>query len=105
MIIIDKAVWQIDGGIPENLVVKHFKTVFLWLEKHDMLSDEGKEELEDGIDNCSSLNEDLLTNDGIEFLESCYDDYLKVVANDKYGADYNGGELEKIYNRYKANRT
>ena len=35
MIIIDKAVWQIDGGVPEELVVNHFKTVFLWLEKHD----------------------------------------------------------------------
>ena len=45
MIIIDKAVWQIDGGVPEKLVVNHFKTVFLWLEKHDMLSDEGKEDL------------------------------------------------------------
>ena len=57
MIIIDKAVWQIDGGVPEELVVNHFKTVFLWLEKHDMLSVEGKEELEDGIDDCASLNE------------------------------------------------
>ena len=46
MIIIDKAVWQIDGGVPEELVVNHFKTVFLWLEKHDMLSVVGKEELE-----------------------------------------------------------
>ena len=59
MIIIDKAVWQIDGGVPEELVVNHFKTVFLWLEKHDMLSVEGKEELEDGIDDCASLNEEL----------------------------------------------
>lgn len=28
MIIIDKAAWQIDGGVPEELVVNHFKTVF-----------------------------------------------------------------------------
>lgn len=104
MIIIDKAVWQIDGGVPEELVVNHFKTVFLWLEKHDMLSDEGKEELEDGIDDCASLNEELVTKAGIEFLEACYDDYLKVVAKDKYGTDYNGSELEKIYAQYKANK-
>lgn len=103
MIIIDKAAWQIEGGVPGELVVNHFKTVFLWLEKHDMLSDEGKEELEDGIDDCASLNEELITKDGIEFLESCYDDYLKVIAKDKYGTDYNGDELEKIYDQYKAN--
>ena len=47
MLIFDKAAWQIDVGVPEELVVSHFRTVFLWLEKHDMLSAEGKEELED----------------------------------------------------------
>lgn len=102
MIIIDKAAWQIDGGVPEELVVNHFKTVFLWLKRHDMLSDEGEEEFEDGIDDCASLNEDLITKEGIEFLEKCYDDYLKVIAKDKYGIDYNGYELEKIYNQYNA---
>ena len=29
---------------------------------------------------------------------------LKVVAKDKYGTDYNGSELEKIYAQYKANK-
>ena len=28
--IFDKAQWQIDGGIPEELVVNHFNLVFLW---------------------------------------------------------------------------
>ena len=46
MVIIEKAVWQIDGGIPENLVISHFNTVFTWLDDHKMLSAEGKEELE-----------------------------------------------------------
>ncbi|MDE6642198.1 MAG: hypothetical protein K2K63_16935 [Acetatifactor sp.] len=78
MLIFDKAAWQIDGGVPEELVVSHFKIVFLWLDKHDMLSAEGKEELEDGIDDCVSLNEELVTEDGIDFLENCYDDYLIV---------------------------
>lgn len=102
MIIIDKAAWQIDGGVPEELVVNHFKTVFSWLEKHCLLSEEGKEELECGIDDCASLNEELVTKDGLEFLENCYDDYLKAIAKDKYGTDYNGAELEKIYNNYIA---
>lgn len=104
MIIIDKAAWQIDGGVPEKLVVNHFKTVFSWLKKHDMLSEEGKEELEDGIDDCASLNEELVTKEGLDFLENCYDDYLRVIAKDKYGTDYNSDELEKIYEQYQGKK-
>lgn len=100
MIIIDKAVWQIDGGVSEKLVVNHFKTVFMWLDSHEMLTEEGKEELEDGIDDCASLNENLVTRDGLDFLEECYDEYLKVIAKGKYGHDCGGKELEKIYNKH-----
>lgn len=101
MIIIDKAAWQIDGGLPENLVISHFKTVFVWLNNHEMLTETGKEELEDGIDDCASLNESLVTTEGLAFLEKCYDEYLSVIAKDKYGIDYNGEELEKIYQKCK----
>lgn len=48
--IFDKAQWQIDGGIPEELVVNHFNLVFLWLDKHELLSDEGKESEEFNYD-------------------------------------------------------
>lgn len=100
MIIIDKAAWQIDGGIPENLVVSHFNTVFKWLENHEMLSEEGKEEFDEGLDDCASLNENMVTDDGLEFLEKCYDEYLTAVAKEKYGLDIDGEELEKIYQKY-----
>lgn len=103
MIIIDKAVWQIDGGIPEDLVVSHFNTVFKWLENHKMLSEEGKEEFDEGLDDCASLNENMVTDEGLEFLEKCYDEYLAAVAKDKYGLDINGEELEKIYQKYLGN--
>ncbi|QDW74150.1 hypothetical protein FND36_08990 [Lachnospiraceae bacterium KGMB03038] len=101
MVIIDKAAWQIDGGIPEDLVIRHFDTVFTWLADHKMLSAEGKEELEDGIDDGSSLNEEMITIEGLAFLEACYDEYLRVIAKDKYGIDFNGEELEKIYKKYR----
>lgn len=97
MKIIDKAAWQIDGGVPEELVVKHFQTVFLWLDQHEMLSDEGKEELDDGIDSCASLNEDLVTPEAFDFLEKCYDEYLKLLEGGKYGSEFSTIELEKIY--------
>ena len=101
MTIVDKAAWQIDAGIPENLVVNHFKTVFLWLNNHEMLTEEGIEEFEEGIDDCASLNERVLTTEGLAFLEKCYDEYLTVIAKDKYGIDWEGEELEKIYRKYK----
>ena len=99
--IFDKAEWQIDGGIPEDLVVNHFNLVFAWLDKHEMLSDEGKEELEFGIDSEASLNEELLTRDGIKFLDEYYDDFLALISKDKYGKDASIDELDRLYKKFK----
>lgn len=99
----DKAKWQIDGGIPKDLVVNHFKTVFAFLDEHDMLNEEGKEELEFGIDEEAILTENLVTKEGAEFLKNCYDNYLLAIAKDKYGNDIDGKELEKIYYDFKNN--
>lgn len=101
--IYDKAVWQVDGGIPSKLVVNHFKIVFTWLNKHDMLSEEGKEELEDGIDSEASLNEEQLTNEGIDFLDKYYDKFLMAIAKEKYGKEISIEELDKLYKEYKSN--
>jgi hypothetical protein len=95
--IIDKAAWQIDGGEPEEFVIKHFQSVFLWLDQHDMLTDEGKEEIDDGIDDSASLNEDLLTPKGLDFLEKYYDTYI---ASIKYGWDEECKGLDKFYDDY-----
>ncbi len=103
MRIIDKAAWQIDGGVPEDLVVNHFNTVFLWLSQHDMLTEEGIEELEDGIDDCASINDELVNEDGMRFLETSYDDYLKAVEKEKYGEDVGGTILETVYSSYLSN--
>lgn len=99
--IFDKAQWQIDGGTPEELVVNHFNLVFIWLNKHDMLSDEGKEELEFGIDLEASLNEELLTIDGVKFLDRYYDDFLAVISKDSYGKDNSIDELDRLYKKFK----
>lgn len=100
MKIIDKAVWQIDGGVPADKVEAHFRTVFAWLGAHGMLTGDGEEELEDGIDDCASLNDELLNERGMDFLESCYDDYLKAVGS-CYGQDADGRLLGEIYARYE----
>ena len=100
MKIYDKAIWQIDGGIPSNLVVNHFKIVFTWLEKHDMLNEIGQEELEEGIDSEASLNEELVTKDGAKFLDKYYDKFLIAIAKDKYGEENSVQELDNIYKIY-----
>lgn len=98
MKIIDKAAWQIDGGVPEEFVSKHFQAVFSWLDQHEMLSEEGKEEFEDGIDSCASLNEDLVTPEALDFLDKCYDECLKTIEkNGLYGSDLSTAEFEKAY--------
>lgn len=82
-------------------MISHFKTVFIWLNNHEMLTEEGKEEFKDGIDDCASLNERLITDEGLCFLQKCYEEYLTVIAKDKYGIDSDGQELERIYQKYK----
>jgi hypothetical protein len=37
---------------------------------------------------------------GISFLEKCYDDYIKAVADELYGNDIEGRVLDKIYASY-----
>lgn len=76
MKIFDKAQWHIDAGENSLEVVDKFKLVFLFLEKQDLLSEDGKEMLEIGIDSSISLNERMVTERGCIFLENCYDDVI-----------------------------
>jgi len=69
----DKAAWHIDGGEDVSKVVERFKEVFLFLAENGMLSEEGKETLEYGMDSSVVLNNMMVNRDGQAFLESCYD--------------------------------
>lgn len=82
-------------------VINHFKTVFNWLNKHNMLSEEGKEILKSGIDESISLHERLVTKDGLKFLKKHYDEYLKIISKNKNMKGNNIRELEKLYIQYK----
>ena len=61
MKIYDKASWHIDAGMDEHEVVEKFRSVFNSLERLDLLSDEGYEISELGIDDSISLNENMVT--------------------------------------------
>lgn len=76
--IYDKAQWHIDAGEDATSCIKRIKAVFEFLQEKGMLSDEGKEMIEMGIDSSISLNERMVTEQGKRFLERCYDDILQV---------------------------
>jgi len=94
MKVIDKASWQIDGGIRHTDVVAHFRKIFTWLATKGLLTAEGKEIMEIGIDESVSLHERLVTSEALSFLEATYDDYVKSYP---YGTDEDSSALEKSY--------
>ncbi|MBQ1659614.1 MAG: hypothetical protein II059_07175 [Clostridia bacterium] len=94
MKIYDKASWHIDAGMDEHEVVEKFRSVFNSLERLDLLSDEGYEISELGIDDSISLNENMVTKRGCKFLDKYYD---AVIA---YNSDKISDELEKCYKSF-----
>ena len=94
MIIYDKAHWQIDAGEDVNLVIEHFQFMFDWLNEYNLLSDYGKEILEDGIDEDVILNDEMLNSSGQRFLNKYYDKYISEI---EYGKKENRKYLEDLY--------
>lgn len=91
IIIYDKAQWHIDAGENEETIISKFKAVFEFLNNKDLLSEEGKEILNVGIDSSISLNERMVSEIGKSFLDNCYDN----VINNR--ADNIINSLEKEY--------
>lgn len=69
----DKASWHIDGGENESDVITRFREVFTFLVDKKMLSAEGMETLEFGMDSSVSLNSNMVTAEGAAFLDAYYD--------------------------------
>lgn len=69
----DKADWHIDGGEDEDEVYARFQSVFEFLDENNMLTEEGKEEFENGIDDSTIISEDHLTSVANEFFTKYYD--------------------------------
>jgi hypothetical protein len=99
--IIDKAEWQIDGGVDETIVVQHFQNIFNWLHNNNMLTDEGEEIFEFGIDEEISIHERLITSVALDFLEKNYDSYISSID---YGKDVNCDRLTELYKNYLHNK-
>lgn len=78
MKIYDKAAWHIDGGEKKEDVLRRFSIIFSYLAKNNMLTDEGKEILELGIDSSVSLHERMVNESGKTFLDKEYDTLLSL---------------------------
>ncbi|MBQ8133910.1 MAG: hypothetical protein IJ192_05850 [Clostridia bacterium] len=91
MKIFDKASWHIDSGMEETDVINKFKKIFDALDSLSLLSDEGYEILDFGIDDSISLNENMVNEKGRLFLEEYYD---KIIG---YDTNNIAEELHKKY--------
>lgn len=95
--IYDKAQWHVDAGEPEGKVIKRFEILFKFLASKDLLTFEGKEILELGIDSSVSIHERMLTESGNTFMDKYYD---KVLESD---SSRYGDLLDNAYNDYIKN--
>ena len=76
MRVYDKAIWHIDNGENRDEVLRKFETIFDFLAKHKMLTDEGVEIYELGADESWAFYDRMLTEDGNQFMEKQYDHLL-----------------------------
>lgn len=85
MKVVDKISWHVDAG--ENLSdhIHRFQVILDFLNTHSMLSTDGKEVLEIGIDSATSLNSKMLTPAGLAFCE-CNANMLVGIEAETLGA-------------------
>ncbi|MDR3279840.1 MAG: hypothetical protein LBT23_04960 [Synergistaceae bacterium] len=78
MRIFDKAQWHIDAGEPATEVLGRIKAVFQYLSEQGLLTPEGEEIMQLGVDSSVSLHERLVNAKGAKFLEAHYDELFKL---------------------------
>lgn len=79
-IVYDKAVWHIDAGENKATVLEHFKSIMYWCHKNSLLSEEGEEIMEFGIDDSISVNSRMLNERGNLFMAKYYDSFISAQA-------------------------
>lgn len=72
----DKAAWHIDAGENNDVVLCHFAFILSWCEKNNLLSEEGQEIIQLGVDNSISLHSRMFTDKGNEFMNKYYDEFI-----------------------------
>jgi len=77
--IYDKAQWHIDGGEDKISVVDKLKIILHFLLDKGLLSSEGKEIVNLGVDSSISIHERMLTQEGKKFMDEYYDRYTDLI--------------------------
>ena len=82
IVVYDKVSWHYPEGqnCPSLEAAKaHFRSVMKWLKNNDLLSDEGEEIFELGIDADFSITSSMLNAKGNDVLQKHYSSWLKTV--------------------------
>ena len=82
----DKVKWHFpDGKNCSSLEAGklHIEVLMKWLKLHSLLSEYGKEIFEIGVDQDTSITSQMLTQEGRNILDKCYDKWLRTVVYGK----------------------
>lgn len=85
--IYDKAIWHIDAGENKKTVLDHFAFIMNWSQENSLLSNEGIEILELGIDDSISINSRMLNERGNLFMTMYYDSFISAQEDKKEEMD------------------
>ena len=99
----DKVSWHFPDGknCPSLEAAKvHFDVVMRWLESQNLLSPEGREAIEIGIDSDFSLTSYMLTDTGNQLLVACYAEWVRTI---QYGARPSVKLLEDCLRKVQGN--
>lgn len=100
----DKLSWHYPEGeqCPNLAAAKtHFEVVMEWLDTHQLLSPEGREAMETGIDSDFSLTSSMATDMGKRVLDACYADWVRRV---RYGVRPSVDALQDCLERARTGR-
>ncbi len=98
----DKVSWHFPDGknCPSLDAAKvHFNVVMHWLESRNLLSAEGREAMQIGIDSDFSLTSYMLTDKGSQLLATCYAEWASTV---RYGIQPSMRLLEDCLRRIES---
>ena len=98
----DKVSWHFPDGTncPSLEAAKvHFDVVMRWLESRNLLSAEGREAMQIGIDSDFSLTSYMLTDKGNQLLATCYAEWASTV---RYGTQPSVRLLEDCLRRIES---
>jgi DNA-binding ferritin-like protein (Dps family) len=92
MKVFDKALWHIDAGESRADVLERFRAVMAFLDEKNLLSEDGQEILDIGVDDSIALTDSMMTDEGTAFLDKYYDEVINCAA------DEITAELNRRYN-------